>query len=36
MFVSFNSKAVGYTSEEGTAYHSKAPKFTPVFSGVRR
>jgi len=33
MFVSFNSNTMGATSGAGTAYPSRVPEFTPVFSG---
>ena len=35
MFVSFNSNMVGVTCGAGTADYSRAPEFTPVYSGVR-
>ena len=35
MLVSFNSNMTGVTSGAGTANPSRAPEFTPVFSGVQ-
>ena len=34
-FMSFNGNSTGVTCESGTASHSGAPEFTPVFDGVR-
>ena len=34
-FMSFNGNLTGVTCEAGTASHSGAPEFTPVFDGVR-